>query len=59
MTLSKLDEPGGSALDLSEDVELWKISSSCLEELTLNANKKISGFRWMVIPLLISRAIPS
>lgn len=40
MTLSKLDEPGGSTLDLSEDVELWKISSSCIEELTLSANKK-------------------
>lgn len=40
MTLSKLDEPAGSTLDLSEDVELWKISSSCIEELTLSANKK-------------------
>lgn len=40
MTLSKLDAPGESAIDLNETVDLWPLASGCIEELSLNAGKK-------------------
>lgn len=40
MTLSKLDEPGHGTMDLKETIGLWETATQCIEELTLNANKK-------------------
>jgi len=40
MTLSKLDVPGESTLDLGETVKLWPLACSCVDELTFNADKK-------------------
>jgi len=40
MTLSKLDAPGDTALDLNENIELWQVASNCVDELSLNAEKK-------------------
>ena len=40
MTLSKLDSSGESAIGLDESVNLWTLASSCIDELSLNAEKK-------------------
>ena len=40
ITLSKLDGQQGELFDLNEKVRLWNVAHSCVEDLTLNANKK-------------------
>ena len=40
ITLSKLDGQQGELFDLSEKVNLWNVAHNCVEDLTLNANKK-------------------
>ena len=40
ITLSKLDGQQGELFDLTEKVKLWNVSHSCVEDLSLNANKK-------------------
>ena len=40
ITLSKLDGQQGELFDLTEKVKLWNVSRSCVEDLSLNANKK-------------------
>ena len=40
ITLSKLDGQGGDPFDLTEKVKLWNVAHSCVEDLSLNANKK-------------------
>ena len=40
ITLSKLDGQQGELFDLSEKVKLWNVAHSCVEDLSLNANKK-------------------
>ena len=40
ITLSKLDGQQGELFDLNEKVRLWNVAHSCVEDLSLNANKK-------------------
>ena len=40
ITLSKLDGQQGELFDLNEKVKLWNVAHSCVEDLSLNANKK-------------------
>jgi two-component system phosphate regulon sensor histidine kinase PhoR len=40
ITLSKLNNRETEPFDLSEKINLWNLSHSCIEELILNANKK-------------------
>ncbi len=40
ITLSKLDGQQGELFDLSEKVKLWNVAHCCVEDLSLNANKK-------------------
>ena len=40
ITLSKLDDQQGEPFDLNEKVNLWKVVHCCVEDLSLNANKK-------------------
>lgn len=40
ITLSKLDGQQGEQFDLNEKVRLWNVAHSCVEDLSLNANKK-------------------
>jgi two-component system phosphate regulon sensor histidine kinase PhoR len=40
ITLSKLNNRESEPFDLSENINLWNLSHSCVESLLLNANKK-------------------
>ena len=40
ITLSKLDGQQGELFDLNEKVNLWNVAHGCVEDLSLNANKK-------------------
>ena len=40
ITLSKLNDHEGEPFDLSEKINLWNLSHSCIEGLMLSANKK-------------------
>jgi two-component system phosphate regulon sensor histidine kinase PhoR len=40
MMLSKLDSPRDATLDLNENVDLGQLACDCVDELSLNANKK-------------------
>ena len=40
ITLSKLDGQQGELFDLNEKVKLWNVAHSCVEDLSLKANKK-------------------
>lgn len=40
ITLSKLEGQQGELFDLNEKVNLWNVAHGCVEDLSLNANKK-------------------
>ena len=40
ITLSKLDGQQGELFDLNEKVRLWNVAHGCVDDLSLNANKK-------------------